>query len=112
MSVYRFGRFKLPFFQIFFESKHCYGVVNLKPVVSGHVLVVARRPVPRYVDLPPEEVADLMVCSQIIGRAIELEFSRSSLNFVIQDGKGSGQTIPQVHVRYSRYPPRPAWLDC
>jgi hypothetical protein len=45
--------------QIFFKSAKSYGLVNLKPIVPGHVLVIPRRVVPRMADLQVEELNDL-----------------------------------------------------
>ena len=43
--------------QTFYTSRLCAALVNLKPVVPGHCLVIPRRLVPRYVDLSPDEVS-------------------------------------------------------
>lgn len=46
-----FGRFKIATSQIFYRSKHSFAMVNLRPLVSGHVLVVSNRVVPLLSDL-------------------------------------------------------------
>lgn len=45
-----------------------------------------------------EEASDLFYSSQAIGKIIEREYKATSLTFVIQDGKDSGQTVPHVHI--------------
>lgn len=44
--------------QVFYATKLCAALVNLKPVVPGHCLVIPRRVVPRFKDLSSDEVHD------------------------------------------------------
>ncbi|CDS11410.1 hypothetical protein LRAMOSA03673 [Lichtheimia ramosa] len=97
-KVYQFGPHVIPEAQVFFKSKFCIGLVNLKPITPGHVLVVSRRNVPRVKDLNPEEIADIMISAQTIGNVVEKQFGCTSLTTVIQDGPQAGQTVPHVHM--------------
>ena len=56
--------------QIFFRSTKSYGLVNLKPIVRGHVLLIPRRVVARLGDLSPEEVGDLFSSVQRVARVL------------------------------------------
>lgn len=56
--------------QIFFRSRRSLGLVNLKPIVPGHVLVIPRRVVPRLADLEEEEVSDLFLSVQTVTRVL------------------------------------------
>jgi bis(5'-adenosyl)-triphosphatase len=57
-AVIHFAQFDVTS-QTFYTSKTCAALVNLKPLVPGHSLVIPRRVVPRYVDLSPEEVGPI-----------------------------------------------------
>ncbi|KAI8071226.1 HIT-like domain-containing protein [Gongronella butleri] len=96
--MFKFGANLIPDTQIFFQSAHCYGLVNLKPVVTGHVLVVTKRLVPRVKDLSREEACDMILSAQTISSAIEDHYEGTSVTFAIQDGPDAGQTVPHVHV--------------
>ncbi|CAI7863869.1 unnamed protein product [Closterium sp. NIES-54] len=52
----KFGRWDLDPREVFAETKLSLAIVNFKPVVKGHVLVLPWRMVPRYKDMTPEEV--------------------------------------------------------
>jgi len=93
-----FGRFQLPASQVFFESDLVRGIVNLKPIVPGHVLVIPKRVVCRFGDLTKEEVVDLWISVHRIGPVLERHHGCSALNIAIQDGVSSGQSVPHVHV--------------
>ncbi|CAO3571955.1 unnamed protein product [Mortierella alpina] len=111
---YTFGPHLISAGQIFLKTKHSLGLVNLKPIyhrrkpidsipsfrccASGHVLVISRRSVPRFLDLNPEEVSDMFQAAQRIGRVIEKEYGSSSLTIACQDGPAAGQTVPHCHV--------------
>ena len=94
----RFGPWPISSNEIFYNSLYSYGLVNLKPVVPGHVLVIPKRIISRFQDLTAEEVEDLWRSAQEIGKVIEREYSAESLTFTIQDGPSAGQTVPHVHI--------------
>ncbi|PKU42374.1 bis(5 -adenosyl)-triphosphatase [Limosa lapponica baueri] len=63
-----------------------------------YVLVCPLRPVERFCDLCPEEVADLFRTAQRVGSVVEKHFCGTSLTISIQDGPEAGQTVKHVHV--------------
>uniref|UniRef100_A0A8B9EKY8 Bis(5'-adenosyl)-triphosphatase n=1 Tax=Anser cygnoides TaxID=8845 RepID=A0A8B9EKY8_ANSCY len=63
-----------------------------------NVLVCPLRPVERFRDLCPEEVADLFRMAQRVGNVVEKHFGATSLTISIQDGPEAGQTVKHVHV--------------
>lgn len=54
-----FGPYKLNKGQIFLETCLSIGIVNIKPIVPGHILIIPKRVVPRMKDLTSDEIADL-----------------------------------------------------
>ena len=97
-GTFKFGPYDVKTLEAFFTSKYSLGLVNFKPVVPGHVLVIPRRVVPRFSDLTSEEVSDLFQQVQKVGNVIEKEYESESLTITMQDGTSAGQTVPHVHV--------------
>ncbi|XP_057872121.2 bifunctional bis(5'-adenosyl)-triphosphatase/adenylylsulfatase FHIT isoform X1 [Cryptomeria japonica] len=95
---YDFGPYKIDKSEVFYTTELSFALVNLRPVVPGHVLVCPKRMVKRFTDLTKEETTDLWLSAQHIGSKIESHFQASSLTFTIQDGPQSGQTVPHVHI--------------
>ncbi|EFW13213.1 hypothetical protein D8B26_004440 [Coccidioides posadasii str. Silveira] len=95
--------------QVFFMTSLSFALVNLKPLLPGHVLVSPIRNVPRVSDLTPDEIADLFITVRRVGRMVERVFKSSSLNIAIQDGVDAGQSVPHVHAHI--IPRRRADLD-
>ncbi|PGH20085.1 hypothetical protein AJ80_03735 [Polytolypa hystricis UAMH7299] len=84
--------------QVFYMTSLCFAVVNLKPLLPGHVLVSPIRSVPRVSDLTAEETAQLFLTVRRVGRMVERVYNASSLNIAIQDGIDAGQSVPHVHT--------------
>uniref|UniRef100_A0A8I5ZMT4 Bis(5'-adenosyl)-triphosphatase n=1 Tax=Rattus norvegicus TaxID=10116 RepID=A0A8I5ZMT4_RAT len=65
---------------------------------TADVLVCPLRPVERFRDLRPDEVADLFQVTQRVGTVVEKHFQGTSITFSMQDGPEAGQTVKHVHV--------------
>ncbi|XP_030229563.1 bis(5'-adenosyl)-triphosphatase [Gadus morhua] len=98
MATLRFGQHVIKVSAVFLQTELSFALVNRKPVVPGHVLVCPLRPVERFRDLLPEEVADLFSTTQRVASLVERHFNASSLTISIQDGPEAGQTVKHVHV--------------
>jgi len=98
-------------FQVFYNTPLSYCLVNIKPLLPGHVLVISNRMVPRLTDLTTNEVTDLFMTVQKVQRMLakvyfkpEAEVGRvgtpedGAFNVAMQDGISAGQTVPHVHV--------------
>ena len=71
--------------QVFFKTAHSYALVNLRPLVPGHVLVCPIRPeIIRFADLTPEEAQDYMSALQTVHKFIIHAYKADSLNIAIQ----------------------------
>nr|XP_034962669.1 bis(5'-adenosyl)-triphosphatase isoform X1 [Zootoca vivipara]XP_034962670.1 bis(5'-adenosyl)-triphosphatase isoform X1 [Zootoca vivipara]XP_034962671.1 bis(5'-adenosyl)-triphosphatase isoform X1 [Zootoca vivipara]XP_034962672.1 bis(5'-adenosyl)-triphosphatase isoform X1 [Zootoca vivipara]XP_034962673.1 bis(5'-adenosyl)-triphosphatase isoform X1 [Zootoca vivipara]XP_034962674.1 bis(5'-adenosyl)-triphosphatase isoform X1 [Zootoca vivipara]XP_034962675.1 bis(5'-adenosyl)-triphosphatase isofor len=95
---FRFGHHLIKPSVVFLKTELSFALVNRKPVVPGHVLICPLRPVERFRDLRPEEVADLFRTTQLVGNVVEQHFGGTSLTISIQDGPEAGQTVKHVHV--------------
>ncbi|KAL5519572.1 HNT2 [Sanghuangporus vaninii] len=84
--------------QAFYRTTHAFAIVNLKPIVPGHVLVIPNRVVPRLADLSPTEVSALFTSVQLVGRIVERAYNADGLTIACQDGLAAGQSIPHVHI--------------
>lgn len=80
------------------QSRLSYGLVNLKPLLPGHILICPVRSVPRLVQLSAAETTDLFNTVRIVSRTLERVYQASSFNVAVQDGVDAGQSVPHVHV--------------
>ena len=84
--------------QVFHTTPLSFCIVNLRPLLPGHVLVCPSRPTARFRALSAAEVADLFTTAQRVGRMLERVFRADALNVAVQDGREAGQSVPHVHV--------------
>ena len=84
--------------QVFYSTRLSFALVNLKPLLPGHVLVSPIRSVPRFSGLSSVEVTDLFLTVRQVSSMIERVYKATSLNIAIQDGPDAGQSIPHLHV--------------
>ncbi|ETS82798.1 hypothetical protein PFICI_04674 [Pestalotiopsis fici W106-1] len=119
-----FGPFEVTT-QVFMTTPHSFALVNIKPLIPGHVLVVPHKPYKRLTDLSPPELTDLFSTVQRVQRMLARHYFTSpastsdadqkkqsrqqqpapagtpeagSFNIAIQDGTEAGQTVPHLHV--------------
>ncbi|XP_056885369.1 bis(5'-adenosyl)-triphosphatase isoform X1 [Takifugu flavidus] len=94
----RFGQHLIKASAVILQTELSFALVNRKPVVPGHVLVCPLRPVERFGDLQPDELADLFTTTQRVANLVERHFGATSLTIAIQDGPEAGQTVKHLHV--------------
>ncbi|XP_050370680.1 bifunctional bis(5'-adenosyl)-triphosphatase/adenylylsulfatase FHIT-like [Argentina anserina] len=98
LESYTFGPYKKDNREVFYSTNLSYALVNLRPIVPGHVLIIPRREVKRFADLTVDETTDLWITAHKIGSRLESYHKATSLTFGIQDGPQAGQTVPHVHI--------------
>ncbi|KRW99635.1 HIT-like domain [Pseudocohnilembus persalinus] len=91
-----FDKILIPVSNIFLLRKNVYAMVNLKPIVEGHVLVCSRRVVPRLYDLSEVETLDFWVTVQEVAKTLE-KIYQCECSIAVQDGPTAGQTVKHVH---------------
>ncbi|XP_074333763.1 uncharacterized protein LOC141671418 isoform X3 [Apium graveolens] len=91
IDKFTFGPYKIDNKGVFYSSNLSYAMVNLRPLLPGHVLVCPRREVKRFVDLTGDETSDLWIVAQKVGKQLEYYHKASSLTFTIQSEKADIQ---------------------
>jgi bis(5'-adenosyl)-triphosphatase len=95
---YFFGPYALHNSQIFFETPLSLAIVNLKPIVPGHVLIIPKRVEPRIMNLSTEEYSDLFLTTRVVVPKLEQFYYSEAMNIAVQDGSAAGQSVPHVHI--------------
>ncbi|KAG4920447.1 hypothetical protein JHK82_049403 [Glycine max] len=93
---YTFGPYKIHHTEVFYSTNLSYAMVNLRPLLPGHilymrfsntflhVLICPKREVKRFGDLTADETSDLWLTAQKVGRQLETYHKASSLTLAIQ----------------------------
>ncbi|XP_019420000.1 PREDICTED: bifunctional bis(5'-adenosyl)-triphosphatase/adenylylsulfatase FHIT-like isoform X1 [Lupinus angustifolius] len=97
-EYYDFGPYKIHHSSVFYTTDLSFAFVNLRPAMPGHVLICPKREAKRVADLTADEITELWIIAQKVGKQLESYHKASSLRFGIQDGPQAGQTVPHVHI--------------
>jgi bis(5'-adenosyl)-triphosphatase len=78
-----------------------FSAVNLKPVLTGHVLVApVRASARRLTDLADHETAALFVTARKVQAMLERHYGVRSASVAVQDGPDAGQTVEVLQKIY------------
>ena len=97
-KTFRFADIDIPGKCVVFTSRCSLVLVNRKPVVPGHLLVIPKIPARRVQDLDVDQVQDLFLTVQAAQKLSESFFQAESSTLSVQDGPDAGQTVAHVHV--------------
>jgi diadenosine tetraphosphate (Ap4A) HIT family hydrolase len=81
----------------FYESTHCYGIYNHKPIVQGHIMVIPKKHYQRLHELSAEEKHDLIDSVEACTRILKKAYGIPDFSILLQDGEKAGQTVPHLH---------------
>ncbi|MGH3643561.1 MAG: HIT family protein [Mycobacterium sp.] len=82
-----------------YEDDGYLAILDIRPIVRGHVLVVPKAHTVDLTDTPPATLADLMLIGQRIARAARTsELHADGNNIVVNDGKAAFQSVFHVHL--------------
>lgn len=95
--------------KVFLKTPHSIALVNLKPLLPGHVLVAPHTAASSSQEqqqqhtllatLSAAEITDLFTTVQRVQRMLRRHEPRTTaFNIAVQDGRAAGQTVPHVHV--------------
>ena len=82
-SIFTFGTIEIQTSQIFLLRKNVVGLVNLKPLSPGHVLVCSRKRVKRLKELNEIETIDLWLSAQEIQKVMQDIYKVNLFVFVL-----------------------------
>ncbi|TKA82951.1 hypothetical protein B0A55_01327 [Friedmanniomyces simplex] len=83
--------------EVFHVTKHSFALVNLKPLLPGHVLVSPLAIKPALADLTKDEVTDLFLTVTRVQQTLRRLYKADAFNIAVQDGVAAGQSVPHVH---------------
>ncbi len=76
-----------------YEDEQVVAIMTIQPVQPGHVLVIPRKEIDHFDDLPQEIAAHLMHVSQKIAKAIKLAYPCKRVSLII-----AGLEVPHTHL--------------
>lgn len=82
-----------------YDDKHCHGFMDKFPLSAGHLIVASKAHSETISGLNYQQRSHLFdVANTLANKLRAVEPKIKAFNFVINDGKASGQHIPHVHL--------------
>ncbi len=82
-----------------YEDDEYLAILDIRPIVRGHTLVIPKKHTVDLTDTPPDTVADMMRIGQRIGAAARSsELRADGNNIVVNDGKAAFQSVFHIHL--------------
>ncbi len=83
-----------------YEDDHVYILLDHKPIVDGHCLVLPKRHVERFEDLNSQEFLGLQTAISNLYKATEKTQQAAAYNLMQCNGSAAGQGVPHTVVHF------------
>jgi histidine triad (HIT) family protein len=81
------------------EDDDYLAILDIRPIVRGHTLVIPKKHTVDLTDTPPSTLADMVRIGQRIGRAARAsELAADGNNIAINDGRAAFQSVFHIHL--------------
>jgi histidine triad (HIT) family protein len=82
-----------------YEDDDYFAILDIRPIVRGHTLVIPKKHTVDLTDTPPDTIAYLVRIGQRIGKAARQSgLHADGNNVVINDGKAAFQSMFHIHL--------------
>ena len=80
-----------------YENDEVLSFLDIAPAAKGHALVITKKHYATLLDVPHEELSELINTIQKIGAAVMIAMKAEGFNVIQSNNKVAGQIIPHVH---------------
>ncbi len=92
--------------EIIYQNQKAVAILDINPIHFGHALVLPKRHCETFIEVPDEELPDLIQAAKIVSRAIVTALSPEGYNIFSNNGKAAGQSVYHFHFHIT-----PRYLD-
>jgi histidine triad (HIT) family protein len=83
--------------EILLRTRHSVAILDINPIHYGHVLVMPRLHRETFIDVPAEELSDLINGTKVVSEAIVRSLHPPGFNIFSNNGKAAGQSVFHFH---------------
>ncbi|OLD59577.1 MAG: hypothetical protein AUI33_16355 [Ignavibacteria bacterium 13_1_40CM_2_61_4] len=83
--------------EVLFKNQNAIAILDINPIHYGHVLVMPQRHRATLVEVPDEELLDLIKATKVVSRAIVKSLNPPGYNVFSNNGKAAGQSVFHFH---------------
>lgn len=91
--------------EILYETDKVISIIDIMPIHYGHALIIPKKEYRNFLEVPEEELAELMLVTQKVARSLVKTFDLEGFNFFANNGEVAGQSVFHFHIHVTpRYP--------
>ncbi len=88
---------KIPSAKVY-EDDGIMSFLDIMPANKGHCLVVPKKHYETLLDIPDEDLANLIKAAKKVTKALSLSIGNGSYNLIMNNGKEAGQLVNHAHL--------------
>lgn len=81
-----------------FEDDKVFSFLDIAPANKGHALIVTKKHYENLLDIPDEDLDDMMIKARKIARAMSSALGCEGFNVLMNNKKAAGQLVNHAHV--------------
>ena len=83
--------------EIIYQNPNAISILDIKPIHFGHALVIPKTHCENLIEVPDEELLDLIKATKVVSRAIVASLAPEGFNIFSNNGKAAGQSVFHFH---------------
>lgn len=88
---------KIPAAKVY-EDSNIMSFLDIMPANKGHCLVVPKKHYETLLDIPDDDLKNLIIATKNVAKALSLSIGNGSYNIVMNNGKEAGQLVAHAHI--------------
>ena len=88
---------KIPAAKVY-EDDNVISFLDIMPANKGHCLVVPKKHFETLLDIPDDDLKNLIIATKKIAKALSLSIGNGSYNLIMNNGKVAGQLVAHAHI--------------
>jgi histidine triad (HIT) family protein len=83
--------------EVLYANEHAIAILDIKPIHYGHALIIPKTHCDTFVEVPEEELHDLILATRVVSSAIVKALKPPGFNIFSNNGKAAGQSVFHFH---------------
>ena len=81
-----------------YEDEDVLSFLDIMPANKGHCLVIPKKHYEALLDIPDEDLSELIKAVKKVGKALSLSIGNGAYNVVMNNGQEAGQVVQHAHI--------------
>ncbi len=84
--------------EILYETANVISIIDIMPIHYGHALVIPKKEYKNFLDVPEEQLGELMIVAQKVAKSLVKTFNLDGFNVFANNGEVAGQSVFHFHI--------------